>query len=90
MKSFFAVFFIAVAIFSIFQLTPRRHISQSVNQSFHKNYDYEYLTIYTNGLTSKKLQNTIKKNIINGWDMFTITDGYVTMHRKCIRCKKYK
>ena len=51
--------------------------------SYSKNHEYDYMTIYTNGMTTKKLQNTIKNNIINGWELFTISDLYVTMQRKC-------
>ena len=71
-----------VSYLHVFSYSERNN-NDFVNMSYSKNHEYDYMTIYTNGMTTKKLQNTIKNNIINGWELFTISDLYVTMQRKC-------
>ena len=54
----------------------------TVNHSITKNYKYKYATVFTNKLTTNQLQNIINRNIINGWQILTISEGYITMYRE--------
>ena len=52
-----------------------------INKTYQSNRQYEYTTIYTQKLNTIEIQNIIKKDLLNGWLVFTINYNYMTMYR---------